>query len=88
MEATMRIRYIGKWSGSPDGDSPTIWMDEDTRDYYLQGYTVTDAEVRTRLLGKAGKDSVPSGEEIVRWPADMVALLMKEHGEESGADTR
>ncbi len=73
----MAIRYIGKWGGSPDGDSPTLWMDDETGEYYMQGYEVASPAVRSELLATAGKDAVPAGETLIRWPADMAAFFQE-----------
>jgi hypothetical protein len=31
----LRFRCLGKWGGSPDGDSPTLWVDEETGDFVV-----------------------------------------------------
>ncbi|GAA2621864.1 hypothetical protein GCM10010411_67350 [Actinomadura fulvescens] len=60
--------------GSPDGDSPTLRRDRQTGDLMMQGYTVDDA-TRDQLLSASGKETVPVGETLIRFPADMLDLL-------------
>ncbi|WP_433465682.1 hypothetical protein [Spirillospora sp. CA-128828] len=69
------IEYLGKWGGSPDGDSPTVWRSRSTGEYFMQGYAVDEALVREQLLPKAGKDAVPPGELVIRFPADMAEFF-------------
>ncbi|TDB86260.1 hypothetical protein E1264_18365 [Actinomadura sp. KC216] len=79
----MAYRYIGKWAGSPHGDSPTLWQHEETGEYFMQGYRVDEALVRDELLPAAGKDAVPPGETLIRFPADMAEFFREADG---GAD--
>lgn len=80
----MAVRYIGKWSGSPDGDSPTLWVDEETGDYIMQGYRVDDPAVESELLAAAGRDHIPANETLIRFPTDMTDLFPEVNG--GGAD--
>jgi hypothetical protein len=79
------FRYIGKWADSPHGDSPTVWQDDETGEYVMQGYRVDEALVRDELLPAAGKDTVPEGETLIRFPADMAAFFQ---GDARGSDVR
>ena len=81
----MTYRYIGKWAASPHGDSPTVWQDDETGEYVMQGYRVDEALVRDELLPAAGKTSVPEGETLIRFPADMAEFFRKG---DDGADVR
>jgi hypothetical protein len=45
----MAYRFLGKWDRSPDGESPSAWVDEDTGDLILQGWTIDDEAVRAEL---------------------------------------
>lgn len=83
----MAIEYRGKWGGSPDGDSPTVWVDRERGLIYGQGWTVTDPEVIAELLQKAGKAHIPPEESIVSFPLDMAGYFQEDTGE-AGSDTR
>ncbi|MER0480459.1 DUF6879 family protein [Streptomyces sp. Edi2] len=38
----MRLRFLGIIPNTPDIDSPTIWLDEDSGDLLIQSYKATD----------------------------------------------
>jgi hypothetical protein len=71
----MALRYLGKWSGSPDGDSPTLWVDDETGYYFMQGYKVDDQAVVNELLKASGRDDIPERETLITFPPDMVDLF-------------
>lgn len=71
----MDIEYLGKTDKSPDGDSPTVWRDHDSGDYFMQGYAVDDRTVCEELLPRSGKPAVPAGELVIRFPADMARFF-------------
>jgi hypothetical protein len=75
----MAYRFLGKWDRSPDGESPSAWVDEDTGDLILQGWTVDDEAVRAELLAGAGAGAFPENETVIRFPADMLPTLMGVH---------
>jgi hypothetical protein len=77
----MAIRYIGKWSGSPDGESPTLWLDDMTGDWLMQGYREEDPDVVAELLRTADRDHVPAHETLIRFPHEMVDLFLEVSGE-------
>lgn len=72
------IEYLGKTDDSPHGDSPTLWRDKATGDFFMQGYVVDEGIVREELLPASGKDAVPPGERVVRFPADMARFFQGE----------
>ncbi|MGC5401550.1 hypothetical protein ACPXCP_38165 [Streptomyces sp. DT20] len=56
---------LWKLSGDPDcrnGTCPTLWGTEDTKDYVVQGYAITDPERLAQL-------DLPEGETAVVVPA-------------------
>ncbi|MEV4095657.1 hypothetical protein [Streptosporangium saharense] len=71
----MGIRYVGKWDASPDGESPTLWVDEEKRLVYMQGYRVEDPELEAELLAAAGRDRIPANETLIAFPDDMIDLF-------------
>jgi hypothetical protein len=78
------IRYIGKWGGSPDGESPTLWLDDETGDWFMQGYREEDPAVVAELLRTAGLGQIPQGEALIRFPHDMADLFLEASGERDG----
>ncbi|MFE0457821.1 hypothetical protein ACFW1A_01005 [Kitasatospora sp. NPDC058965] len=67
----MSLRFIGKDPDSPDGDSPTVWVDDETRDLVIQGWkTSLETEEQCRADGK-----IPEHETVVRVPARLARVL-------------
>jgi hypothetical protein len=65
----MALRFLGI-DPATDGDNcPTVWIDEDTGDYVLQGWCITDSQT----LAEIG--DVPANEVVMRFPARMVRFL-------------
>lgn len=83
----MAIRYVGKWKDSPNGDSPTLWVDDETNLCYMQGYSVVDPSVRAELLAASGRDSVPAGETLISFHRDMADLFVEVRRDDSGPQT-
>lgn len=74
----MSLRFIGVDPSSEQGDSPTIWVDTDTREFLIQGWRTTpDQEARCYAAGTApGHEAgVPAHEALVRVPACMARLI-------------
>ncbi|MFJ9774792.1 hypothetical protein ACIRVF_26705 [Kitasatospora sp. NPDC101157] len=69
----MSLRFIAKDPNSPDGDSPTIWVDESTSDLVIQGWKI-DGNTEAACLTTG---DVPDHEAVVRVPARMVQALRK-----------
>ncbi|MER6366647.1 DUF6879 family protein [Kitasatospora sp. NPDC001527] len=70
----MTLRFVAKDPNSPDGESPTIWVDESTADLVIQGWKVdesTAAECR-----RAG--SIPEHEAVGRGVAIRRARIVSE----------
>jgi hypothetical protein len=71
----MKLRWLG--TDSKDGDSPTLY-DTDEGQYVIQGFTVTDPEIRAQL-------NLPEGEEAIRVPKALMNYLPKgAHGSVDG----
>ncbi|MEU3494024.1 hypothetical protein [Kitasatospora cineracea] len=67
----MSLRFIAKDPNSPDGDSPTIWVDEKTSDLVIQGWKVDAAtEDECRTVG-----NIPDHETVVRVPARLAQAM-------------
>jgi len=68
----MSLRFIGKDSGSPDGGSPTVWVDDEDGSIVIQGWKIEDAAV---LAAVQASGPVPSHETVLRLPSRMVPFL-------------
>ena len=67
----MTLRFIGI-DPNTDGDNcPTVWVDEITGDYILQGWRITEPET----LAEIGK--IPDRETVVRFPRRMARFFLE-----------
>jgi hypothetical protein len=67
----MSLRFIGKDPNSPDGDSPTVWVDDETKDLVVQGWKI-DRETEEQCLADG---NIPENEAVVRIPARLARVL-------------
>ncbi|MFI6324634.1 hypothetical protein ACIBG8_44410 [Nonomuraea sp. NPDC050556] len=65
----MALQFLGKDPESPNGGSPTFWLDTDTGDILAQGYTA----IAPATLAEIG--NIPAGEAIIRFPQRMIRFL-------------
>ncbi|MFJ8583586.1 hypothetical protein ACIRD2_02860 [Streptomyces sp. NPDC093595] len=65
----MALRMLGKDPNSPDGNSPTIYLDDETDRYLVQGYNVLDEEQLKKL-------NLPPHEGVVEIPRYMVQFFL------------
>lgn len=67
----MALRFVGKDPESGDHRSPAVWVDEETRDLVVQGWTA-DGET----VSASSRDvPVPGHESVIRVPKRMIPLL-------------
>lgn len=74
----MALRFIAIHPASENGDSPTIWLEEETGDLIIQSYTadtptVSEAQ-RVGSVPGHGTD-IPPHESMIRLPAVMRRYL-------------
>ncbi|MFJ3220311.1 hypothetical protein ACIPLC_30875 [Kitasatospora sp. NPDC086801] len=80
----MALRFLGIIPNTPDTDSPTIWLDEETGDLLIQSYKATDNEVKAcQEIGSIPGYStdVPDHETIIRLPKIMLQFIPKPDSE-------
>ena len=67
----MSLRFIAKDPNSPDGDSPTVWVDEENNDLVFQGWKANDTtEAECRKVG-----NIPEHEGVFRMPARLAQAI-------------
>ncbi len=57
----MKLKELVHWDQSGTGKSPSFWIDEDSGDFFFQGY-----KVESQVREEAG---CPGHEDLVRVPA-------------------
>ncbi|WKK27701.1 hypothetical protein QZH56_32225 [Streptomyces olivoreticuli] len=80
----MTLKFLGIIPNTPDTDSPTIWLDQETGDLLIQSYRATEEEVKAcREIGSIPGHStdVPDHETIVRLPKVMLQYIPKPDSE-------
>lgn len=65
----MRIVFVGGSTGQ--GGSPRLYRDEESGDFIVQGYLVTDQSDLAQM-------KIPEGETVVRVPESLFAYLPKD----------
>jgi hypothetical protein len=68
----MAVRFIGIDPETGGDNCPAVFIDEDTGDFLLQGWTVTDPDT---LAGIARHSPIADYESVVRLPARMRAII-------------
>ena len=69
----MALHMLGKDPSSENGQSPTVYIDDVTGNYILQGWKVTDA-------GRLGQMSIPDHETVIEFPARMMQFFPEVKG--------
>jgi hypothetical protein len=79
-EGTMEsLEFVGVDPNTPQGNSPTVWVDPQAREIVIQGWTAGE-ELRQKVHGCPAPDhapGIPTGEDVVRLPARMAEILRK-----------
>ncbi len=65
------LRFIAKDPDSPQGGSPTLWLDEEDGSLIVQGWRL-DGETLAQVLATG---AVPAHETVVRIPGRMLTFL-------------
>ncbi|MDT0347625.1 hypothetical protein [Streptomyces litchfieldiae] len=74
----MTLHRLGKDPESPDGKSPTVYLDDETGNYILQGWRVTDSERLAQM-------EIPDHETVIEFPKRMMQFFPEVSG--GGPDT-
>ncbi|MFE3608255.1 hypothetical protein [Streptomyces goshikiensis] len=73
----MALRFVGIDPNSSDGESPTVWVDEERQELVLQGWKPSpELEAECAALELPGHGvGIPEGEAVIRIPARMVHMI-------------
>lgn len=69
----MALHKLGQDPESPDGKSPTVYYDDQTGNYVLQGWRVLDAARLTQM-------DVPEHETVIEFPRRMMQFFPEVNG--------
>jgi hypothetical protein len=84
-EITVALEFIGKDPESDTNNCPAVFIEEETGDFLLQGWTVTDPATLT----ESGTHSpLADNESLVRLPARMRAIILEALNGQSAAVQR
>jgi hypothetical protein len=72
-EGTMTLHKLGQDPESPDGKSPTVYLDDRTGNYVLQGFKVTDPERLAQM-------DIPAHETVIEFPRRMMQFFPEVKG--------
>lgn len=74
----MALRFLGRDPSSPNGDSPTLYYDEERDTYVFQSWKVTD-------LQRLSQMDIPDHETVIEFPRRIMQFFPEVNGD-SGAD--
>ncbi|RMB85632.1 hypothetical protein [Streptomyces shenzhenensis] len=69
----MALHMLGKDPNSPDGKSPTVYYDDATDNYVLQGWKVKDPERLAQM-------DIPEHETVIEFPRRMMQFFPEVNG--------
>jgi hypothetical protein len=69
----MALHRLGKDPESPVNDSPTVYLDDETGHYVLQGWKVTDPERLAQM-------NIPDHETVIEFPRRMMQFFPEVNG--------
>ncbi|MFB6844720.1 hypothetical protein ACFCXS_07630 [Streptomyces sp. NPDC056373] len=69
----MALIKLGQDPESPDGKSPTVYLDDQTGNYVLQGWKITDPERLAQM-------DIPGHETVIEFPRRMMQFFPEVSG--------
>ncbi|MEO5875018.1 MAG: hypothetical protein ABIS86_04425 [Streptosporangiaceae bacterium] len=75
---TMALKFLGKDPESDINGSPTIYLDEETDEYVLQGWEVDAATIAEINATRP----IPKGETVIRFPRRMMPYFPEVTGDQ------
>jgi hypothetical protein len=70
----MALRFLGIDPNTDVDNCPTVWLDEATGDYVLQGWRISEPAT----LAEIGP--IPDNETVIRFPRRMAQFLLETNG--------
>jgi hypothetical protein len=64
----MTLHRLGKDPESPDGKSPTVYLDDETDNYVLQGWKILDPDRLAQM-------DIPEHETVIEFPRRMMQFF-------------
>ncbi len=83
----MGLRFLGIFPNTPDDNSPTIWLDDETGDLIIQSWTADQQTVKeAQQVGSipGHGTNIPPHESMIRLPAVMRQFLPQSEQEGAG----
>ncbi|MEE1781468.1 hypothetical protein PUR71_00705 [Streptomyces sp. SP17BM10] len=74
----MALHKLGQDPDSPEGKSPTLYFDDATGNYIIQGWKVPDAERLSQM-------DIPEHETVIEFPRRMMRFFPEVNGHEPRA---
>ncbi len=71
----MTLRFLGIDPNTDGENCPTLWLDETTGDYVIQGWRITDPATLANI------GDVPEAETVLRFPRRMTQFLLEVSGQ-------
>jgi hypothetical protein len=78
----MELRFIGIDPETGTDNCPAVFVEEDSGDLVVQGWTVTDERM---LAEVAARSPIAGNESVVRLPARMKAIIKEAVSDSEGA---
>jgi hypothetical protein len=69
----MALHMLGKDPNSDNGDSPTVYYDDESGNYLLQGWKVLDADRLAQMR-------IPEHETVIEFPTRMMQFFPEVNG--------
>jgi hypothetical protein len=79
LEGLMALRFIGIDPATETGDSPTIWLDAEKREFVIQGWRADEA-LRAQVTAAPAPNhepGIPDHEDVIRLPFRMADAMRK-----------
>ncbi|MGH3381980.1 MAG: hypothetical protein ACRDP6_45360 [Actinoallomurus sp.] len=70
----MNLRFIGIDPGTNGGNCPSVWVDDESGDFFFQGWEVSD---RVTLSEISSRSPIAGHERVVRLPARMREVIQE-----------
>ncbi|MFE0460444.1 hypothetical protein ACFW1A_14475 [Kitasatospora sp. NPDC058965] len=76
----MKVRFVGIDPETGQGNSPTVWVDEEVGDLLCQSFAADEESIEGCLAAGHGPDhdnTIPDHERVIRIPHRMIPIIRK-----------